>query len=383
MHIGFLTSEYPHEKNKKRVGGIGTSIKNLVTQFMLAGNRITIFLYAQEHDASYIDGLLNVVYIKSSDAPFLKWYFERKKIEKIINTYVEKEDLSVVEAAEWSGITAFMDLKCKTLLRLHGSDTYFCHLENRKLKYKNFLLEKSALKSADAIVSVSRYTADMTQKLFGLTKKIDVIHNGIDMGLFPPLQENKSDLNTILYFGTLVRKKGVLEIPAIFTHVLEHNPKAKLLLIGNDAIDVQTKTSTWGLMQEKFDKKALERVDYLGPVPYEKMRENILKSTVCIFPSYAEAFPVSWMEAMACEKPVVTSDIGWAKELIKHGENGLCIFPKKHVEYAACINSVLDSTTYAKSLGKAARKCIEDSFDAKLIAEKNIHYYETMIEKSV
>jgi len=57
---------------------------------------------------------------------------------------------------DWTGISAFMNLKCPIVIKCHGSDTYFCALEKRKQKFKNYFLEKKALKSADYILSVSK-----------------------------------------------------------------------------------------------------------------------------------------------------------------------------------------------------------------------------------
>ncbi len=66
------------------------------------------------------------------------------------------------------------------------------------------------------------------------------------------------DKFTILYFGTLIRKKGMLELPIIFNEVHKINPNAKLILIGKDATDVISgNKSTWLMMQKLFDESAL------------------------------------------------------------------------------------------------------------------------------
>jgi hypothetical protein len=48
-------------------------------------------------------------------------------------------------------------------------------------------------------------------------------------------------------------------------------------------------------------KEALLKVNYLGSVPYSEIK-TYTQATVCVFPSFAEALPVSWIEAMAMEK---------------------------------------------------------------------------------
>jgi hypothetical protein len=48
----------------------------------------------------------------------------------------------LVEAPDWTGITSFIDAKCPVVIRLNGSDTYFCHLDQRPVKWNNKFHEK-------------------------------------------------------------------------------------------------------------------------------------------------------------------------------------------------------------------------------------------------
>jgi len=381
MKLGFITPEYPHEHNVQKVGGIGTSLKNLVLNMAKKGHRVTVFLYGMPENKVYIDEDVTTVFIKLPKPSKFSFYLNRKRVANVVNKYINDYGLDVVEAAEWSGITAFNNYACKVVLRLHGSDTYFCHLENRKLKKINYILEKSALKSADAIISVSQFTAELTKKLFSLNRKIEVIYNAIDLQKYKNEDLVHVQNNTILYFGTLIRKKGALDIPEIFNKVNQSNPSAKLILIGNDSIDYLENISTWELMQKKFTQSAFKNVDYKGSVPYDEMRKNIVEANVCIFPSYAEAFPVSWLEAMACKKPVVASNIGWAKETIQDGVSGLLCSPKSHEKYASKIEEILGDTRYAQSLGDAARDRIEKFFSAEKIVQDNIDFFEQLTSK--
>ncbi|NDP27724.1 MAG: glycosyltransferase family 4 protein, partial [Flavobacterium sp.] len=135
----------------------------------------------------------------------------------------------------------------------------------------------------------------------------------------------------ILYFGSLIRKKGLLELPFIFNEVIQKNPQAQLILIGKDVSDVITgNPSTWAMMQSLFTPDALQKVRYLGSVPYQEIKNHIKAASLCVFPTFAEALPVSWIEAMALQKPIVASDIGWAKEVIEEGIEGFLVHPKNH-----------------------------------------------------
>ena len=113
---------------------------------------------------------------------------------------------------------------------MNGSDAYFCALESRKQKFKNRFFENSALRSADVLVSVSRFTAEKTREIFRLKDNIEVIPNSIETDKFSGAEE-VAIKNRVLYFGTLIRKKGVLELAEIFNEVIYGNSEAELFLI--------------------------------------------------------------------------------------------------------------------------------------------------------
>lgn len=381
MHIGFLTPEYPHMT--KTFGGIATSIKTLALALIKKGHTVTVFLYGREEDGIDFDENIKIISIKMKKKKGLTWWTNRKYIQSIINDEVQNNHLQLLEAADWTGITAFMKLKCPLVIRLHGSDTYFCHIEQRHQKYKNYFFEKRALHGADHIVSVSRYTAELTKKLFALTKEISVIYNGIDVESFSLKKTiHSTEEDSIVYLGTLVRKKGVLELPYIFNEVIKKRPNARLYIVGADAPDITTDSlSTWELMKRLFSQEALARVDYLGKVPHENVRTYIDRVTLCVFPSFAEAFPVSWLESMACSKPIVASDIGWAAESIENGISGLLESPDNHSKYADKIIQIMSNDTLANDLGNNAYLRVKTYFDADSIAIQNIAYFNKIIEK--
>jgi len=380
MKIAFLTPEYPHSKTGNS-GGLGTSIKNLAIGLLAQGVSVRVLVYGQKEDTYFDDNGIFIQQIKNVKFKGLSWFLTRKKIEQIIKDLHSKKEIDLVEAPDWTGITSFIKPKlCPVIVRLNGSDTYFCHLDNRPVKWINKFHEKRALKNADALISVSQFTADKTNFVFGLKKNFTIIPNPIDSGLFKA-DGLQHDLDkSILYFGSLIRKKGLLELPLIFNEVIEMSPDAKLILIGKDVRDIISgNSSTWQMMQNLFSEKAIKNVEYLGELPYEAIKEKIQQSNMCVFPSFAEAFPVSWLEAMSLEKPIVASNIGWANEMIDEGENGFLADPKDHVYYAKRIIDFLENENLRVEAGKAARNKIEAFFDIKVLANKNIEFYNKVI----
>lgn len=378
MKIAFLTPEFPHLKTGTS-GGIGTSILNLSKGLVQLEHQVTILVYGQDEDAIFEDNNITFYRIKNVIVKGLSTYFTQKKIQKIVNSLYENNKIEILEVPDWTGSSAFIDTECPIVMRLNGSDTYFCHLDKRPVKWKNKFLEKRAFKKADKIISVSQFTGDLTNELFDTKRNFEVIPNAVDTSRFENLVlENKG--NTILYFGTLIRKKGLLELPCIFNEVYKKNPQAELILVGKDASDILSgNKSTWKMMQELFDEEALNQVHYLGSVSYSEIKKQIEKATVCVFPTFAEALPVSWIEAMAMKRPVVASNIGWAKEVIDDGINGFLVDPKSHVQFAERICRILDNKELQNVLGNKASEKAISSFDSLVIAEKSSAFYKKML----
>ena len=450
MKIAFLTPEYPHTKTGNS-GGIGTSIKNLAVGLLAQGCAVRILVYGQKLDAVFEDNGIVVQQIKNVKLKGLSWWLTRKKLERIINELYANQEIDLVEAPDWTGITSFIKpKKCPIVIKLHGSDTYFCYLDRRPVKWVNKFHEKRALQNANGLISVSQFTADLTNQLFGLNKNFTIIPNAVDLSLFDrssienaslqdralkkcsvnifsdrasrrvgvatsqPLENNPSlqdralkkcsvnifsdrasrrdgkatkqtfernlNPNNILYFGTLIRKKGLLELPFIFNKVIEQHPTAQLILVGRDASDIISgNASTWAMMQALFSKKALENVTYLGGVPYGEIIKHIEQATICVFPTFAEALPVSWLEAMALQKPVVASNIGWATEIIGDGVDGFLVNPADHSIYAEKIVALLEDPELQKQFGTAARKKVEQKFSMEVVARQSLSFYDKII----
>ena len=152
--------------------------------------------------------------------------------------------------------------------------------------------------------------------------------------------------------------------------------------MGKDVPDIVSGTaSTWQMMQDLFSEEALKNVTYLGSVPYAEIQEQIAQAAVCVFPSFAEALPVSWLEAMAMQKAVVASNVGWASEIIQDGVEGFLVHPTNHDEYANKISELLNNTELQRNFGIAARKKIENKFSTEKVAEQSLLFYESLITK--
>jgi len=380
MHIAFLTPEYPHSKIKHS-GGLGTSIKNLVVALVAKGVKVTVFVYGQSNSEVFEENGIIFHFISDKKYRLGKWFFYRKHLQNYINSVVKKEKIDVIEAPDWTGVTAFMNFTVPLVIRFHGSDTYFCHIEKRKQKFKNRLFETLAVRKAKGFIAPTKYAGEVSAELFGLHKEqIKTIHYGLDLTQFNNEHPEHFEKGLVLYIGTIIRKKGVFELPEIFNKVRNQFPAAKLVLIGGDSGDVATGSkSTWELVKQQFHEKDLQQVSYLGKIPYTEVQEYIKKANVCVFPTYAETLGMVTIESMAMQKPVVNSNIGWAQELMEHGKSGFLVHPSKHEVYAQYIVALVNDKALYENMGNEALRFVANRFNIQNIVDQNIQFYKNVL----
>ena len=85
----------------------------------------------------------------------------------------------------------------------------------------------------------------------------------------------------------------------------------------------------------------------LSPVRREELAAYYRMSTVVVIPSWFEAFGLVAVEAMACGKPVVASDVGGLAETVRHGHNGYLFPVGDHVRLAGYVSHILSRPTCA------------------------------------
>ena len=382
MNLAFITNEYPHPYIGKS-GGIGTSIKNLAAAYVNTGNRVSVFVLHKAFQRFDDDGI-DVIPINSKvrlgGLPGL--ILNNIAISKKINAYIKEYEIKFIEVPDWCGLAALLNFKCPVVIKLNGSDAYFCELEGRKQKLKNYVLEFLNIHRGNVYISVSKFTADLSKRIFHTgNKQFYILPNALYLDNFPvPVSPKTNDIPVVLYFGSIVRKKGCLEIPYIFNELQKIMPNTKLLLVGNDGKDITTgNLSTWEMMKPQFSN--LESVKYLGAKPYQEIRQIIEQADVCIFPSYAEAMPMSWLEAMALKKPTVTSNIGWATEIAVNGLQAFQVYPQNHRNYAERIAELIVNPEFGKKMGDEARKVVEDKFNIHIVAQKHLEIFQTLLSK--
>lgn len=158
---------------------------------------------------------------------------------------------------------------------------------------------------ADVIFCYTEEDKRRVQK-FGVDSNIEVVANGVDTERFTP-EGSESDLIDhggliVLFVGRLVEGKRPQDAIAAVEHVREDHPEVKLYLCGEGAIREE--------LEEQVANRGLEEtVRFLGQVPYDEMPALYRAGDALVLPSRAEGLPRTVLEAMACNVPVVCSDL--------------------------------------------------------------------------
>ncbi len=211
------------------------------------------------------------------------------------------------------------------------------------------LFTSLALKKATKITAVSKYTAQIVKDFFDIDKEIDVIHNGVNHGIFIPTLRYRSKQKKIkvLLAGNLTIRKGINFLPGIIKN-LDKN------------ISVYC---TGGLRKQTPKNIDLSKVTMLGNIPYNDMPSLYPEFDILLMPTVREGLPLAVMEAMACGLPVVASNCSSLPELIDNDKGGyLCRLGDTN-NFAAKINQLASSITLRKEMGQYNRSKIESNFN--------------------
>ena len=124
-------------------------------------------------------------------------------------------------------------------------------------------------------------------------------------------------------------------------------------------------------------------VEFLGTVD-DKMKDTLLHACdLLILPSIyrSEAFGLVLLEAMACGKPVISTELGTGTSFVNlHGETGLVVPPKDSDELAKAINSLLEDRGLREKYGQAGKKRVQTYFTIEKMVNRIVEIYEEILK---
>jgi glycosyltransferase involved in cell wall biosynthesis len=296
---------------------------------------------------------------------------------------INRFGISLIEAPDYQGWLWAIGSNVPRILRIHGADILFSPILGRKLDKWKAYFEVGGFRKADYIIASSRFIGEKAVEYLGNGCKIStIIYNMVDVDLFKPSPQKYRDPFRVASVSTLARHKGVYQLLEAWRIVQPSHPHAHLSFYGRDSKDPDLGINTLERLKELTANYGLESsVSFMGAIPHKDIADIFLKEGIIVFPSYVEAHPRAWLEAMSSEAPIIGSCLGPGKEVIMDGETGLLINPDAINILADRVCTLLDNPQYASELGKSARKQMVGNNSIPIILEQNINFYNDCLHK--
>lgn len=377
MHIVFLTNEYPNTQNSH--GGIGTFVQNLARKLVINNIKVSVVGISNTYKSSHqVDCGVDVFRIAKSKVKFGKFIFNSIRINRKLTELNSKNCIDVVEGSELS--FAFLPKKTfyKKVIRMHGGHHFFAITLGNKTAFWRSYQEKKSFSNVDALLSVSEFVGNKTKEFLNFKKPFKTIYNFIDFDKFKSDVSNKVTQNSILFIGTVCKKKGVKELVQAFEIVKSKIPNAVLNIVGRDWDDNKVGSYT-KYVKTFISHNNNDSVKFHGTVPYNEISKFISESHICVYPSHMESFGLTLIEAMTIGKPIVASDIEPFKEIMTNNSSGMLCNPFSPEDIAEKIIELLTNTNVAKKMALNAKKEVEEKFNSNRIIEENINFYKSII----
>ena len=233
--------------------------------------------------------------------------------------------------------------KCKFVFHVHSGlflEFYDRASQNIKNKVENLL------NNADCIICLSNaWKAGFIEK-FDLTR-IEVVKNIVPNP--KKITSIKSPIKSFLFLGRINQSKGAWLLIQAAVILRRMGLSFKIVYAGDGEIGA--------LLQQVKYNKLDDYVDYVGWIDGDRKVELLTKSTALVLPSYSEGMPISILEALSYDIPVVASRVGGIPEII-NDSNGFLINSGSLQELVDALSCLIEKPDVVSKLSNLARKSV-------------------------
>ncbi len=267
-----------------------------------------------------------------------------------------------------TGIVSYLiKRKIPYIITSHGSDVPDYNPDRFGIQHK-FLkpIWNEIVQKAECITSPTDYLKNLILKnsdAKNCEKKIKVIPNGIHPENFDPIKKEKK----ILVVTRLFERKGVQYVIDAMKNIKDH----ELVICGDGPYKAK--------LEQQISELNVNNIHLLGYVSYERLKYEYESSSIFVFPSSAENFPVVLLEAMASGCAIITTNSTGCPEVV--GDTALLVMPKSSQDIEKNIIKLINDGAFRNELMVKARKRVENNFTWSKIAKKYIETYEEVILK--
>lgn len=177
----------------------------------------------------------------------------------------------------------------------------------------------------------------------------------------------------VLMAARLLGTKGVREFVAAAQILRSDGAKARFCLVGD--LDPANPAS---ITKQELDEWAKQdSVELLGS--RSDIPDLMAKAHLVVLPSYREGFPRVLIEAAACGRAVVTTDVPGCRDAINPGQTGLLVPPRDSPSLAKAILWLLENPEQCADMGRAGRRLAECTFDVEAVINCHLDIYRELL----
>jgi L-malate glycosyltransferase len=255
---------------------------------------------------------------------------------------------------------------------LHGTDITLVGNDRSFLPITKFSIEQS-----DGVTAISHYLKQRTLEEFDIKRPIEVIPNFVNCDLYcrkanPALRaqwapDGEPILMHLSNFRPVKRITDVIEMFALVREKI----RAKLVMIG----DGPDRGAAEYMVRRK---KLGGDVHFLGK--QDRVYQHLGQADLFLLPSDMESFGLAALEAMACEVPVVATNVGGLPEVVEHGIDGYLFTPRQVETAAGYAMDILSRADRGREMGQAARINARKKYCANDVIPIYESYYRQVID---
>lgn len=224
----------------------------------------------------------------------------------------------------------------------------------------------------DRIITVSEAMKQKYHREWGIPlKKIDVIHNGVNVNEFDKVSVER-DPKKIIFLARMVDSKNPVDCVDAFKRVLDKHDDAELVMIGKGPLENEVKTLV----------KDITQIRFLGPVDsYDDVIKELKSSAALALPSDIEGFGLVLIEANACRVPYVAYDIPAVNEVTGITQGGILVKPHDIKELGEKMQWMLENPRRAEEMGLNGRKNVKENLTWERVAKRLEESYDNLLKQ--
>jgi glycosyltransferase involved in cell wall biosynthesis len=201
--------------------------------------------------------------------------------------------------------------------------------------------------------------------------------SGVDCNHFRALPDPDATIVTVALVSRMLHAKGVLDAAAAIRLLRGRGCPVELLLAGPTDPDNRGSLTAETLVSLGAADRGIE---WRGPVA--DVRAVWRRAAIAMLPStYGEGVPKALLEAAACARPIVASDVPGCREVVRPGDTGLLVPPRDIEGLADAIAALAGDPVRRNAMGRAGRELIEREFAEEIVARETLAVYDAALRE--